>query len=664
MASNEEKLLNSLIDYINDVKPYHTKLLDFTSELLFEDNFNISIKDNLQSTIYFQNIWTRDSVGGFLLTSLSEGLESDKIFRIPAAIWPRVSIDDSLNYNQSPIVSSINLIDFNNDGFPDSSEVVNGRFYSLHQLGSDQIEVDAKIIATSVEINSASETSGTYDYNYNLTIDLDLTEEGSYGFGLGKHIFIDDVLYVGSITEVGNSIIIDNLTSSYTPSVEDLLLLENAESATPEFFAGFYESTKPHKINVLYFETGRYRIPYHQGSRIFVNDIESEYNVAYVVDLSYGFIQFLPGYKPALTDEITLDLFENDSFYISYNYPFIFSSGNEDFFTITINSSLESGYSLNFTTTGSTINRANLDVLEIYPGAVDGTVYKIKAINYWNFSVEILSPIPEDLGSLLFKSEFNDGKIKFKIDNTWSEYNYSNFGQINIIEETPGNRYYQFSFNIIPPKGTYIELRIDQNNNLNQVLNTSILETLSFSEIFNFSESLCTNSIYLSGQVSGGDYDLFPLDENPLDIPNSNADFADEYYPSVPTVNWYPTYEIPEDPLDLALFNPNCENLINNPAVPETFYPYFRDDMYLTEIINGIDIKITHNVDLHTDATFYQEPEDVNELVLHHGKGVVPSGITVYFNGGVIIPDNIDLDEQRIILVFNTAKSVAVSITY
>src|ERR1035437_7795942 len=87
------KLLSSFIDYVNDVKPYHSKVKEFLSELFFTDSFNVNIIENLNWTLYHQNVWTRDDVGGYNLQRLCEGIPLDQTFRIPAAIWPRWSID-------------------------------------------------------------------------------------------------------------------------------------------------------------------------------------------------------------------------------------------------------------------------------------------------------------------------------------------------------------------------------------------------------------------------------------------------------------------------------------------------------------------------------------------------------------------------------------------
>lgn len=78
MIKKDVKLLGSLIDYVKDIKPYHSKLREFASELLFEDKCNLNIIDDMNLDLYFQNIWTRNDPGGFSLSKIAEGIESDR----------------------------------------------------------------------------------------------------------------------------------------------------------------------------------------------------------------------------------------------------------------------------------------------------------------------------------------------------------------------------------------------------------------------------------------------------------------------------------------------------------------------------------------------------------------------------------------------------------
>lgn len=125
MASRDITLLNSLIDYVLDVKPYHTKIKEFLSELFFEDSFNVNVTDKLDMSVYHQNVWTRDDVGGYHLQRLCEDIPGDKKFRIPAAVWPRFSLTDTPG--QTP------------GGYDSASGLNYGEWKESYFLGSDHV---------------------------------------------------------------------------------------------------------------------------------------------------------------------------------------------------------------------------------------------------------------------------------------------------------------------------------------------------------------------------------------------------------------------------------------------------------------------------------------------------------------------------------------------
>ena len=81
MSKKDTALLKSLIGYVNDVKPYHTKFREITSELYFSDKFNVTVKDSHFIEAFFQNVWDRDSIGGETLYRMSNQLESDKVLQ-------------------------------------------------------------------------------------------------------------------------------------------------------------------------------------------------------------------------------------------------------------------------------------------------------------------------------------------------------------------------------------------------------------------------------------------------------------------------------------------------------------------------------------------------------------------------------------------------------
>jgi hypothetical protein len=122
--SRDTRLISSLINYTLDIKPYHTKLRQFLSELYFADDITVSfIGEHCQKDIYLQNVWTKDDVGSTFLQSVSEGLELDRRMPLPATVFPRFSLNTFLDWGQTPPgddPATIDLEDLNNDGIPDS----------------------------------------------------------------------------------------------------------------------------------------------------------------------------------------------------------------------------------------------------------------------------------------------------------------------------------------------------------------------------------------------------------------------------------------------------------------------------------------------------------------------------------------------------------------
>ena len=57
IPKSSDRDTNSLRDYILDVKPYHSKLLEITEESVFEDRMKISMIENLKIEEINQNLY-------------------------------------------------------------------------------------------------------------------------------------------------------------------------------------------------------------------------------------------------------------------------------------------------------------------------------------------------------------------------------------------------------------------------------------------------------------------------------------------------------------------------------------------------------------------------------------------------------------------------------
>ena len=73
--------VNSLVSYINDIKPFHSKLTEVTVEYQANDNLFVNIQDKSQFEMQFSSVWE--------LHRVSDGIRTQ--YRIPAAVFPRYS---------------------------------------------------------------------------------------------------------------------------------------------------------------------------------------------------------------------------------------------------------------------------------------------------------------------------------------------------------------------------------------------------------------------------------------------------------------------------------------------------------------------------------------------------------------------------------------------
>ena len=193
MSRKDIILLQSLIDYVNDVKPYHTKFREVTSQIFFGDKLNVNVKEAYSLETHLQNVWTRDDLGGSMLYGMSEGLDSDRTYRLPATIFPRFSLNDAVG--QTPVgddPATLDFADVDQNGVPDSEDPWLGVKTPSHQRQSDAVPVNAPVISVSQEIVSEGPVSGHWEVISNLTIIIDDVGELIYGFDPFSYVINDD----------------------------------------------------------------------------------------------------------------------------------------------------------------------------------------------------------------------------------------------------------------------------------------------------------------------------------------------------------------------------------------------------------------------------------------------------------------------------------------
>ena len=434
MSRKDTVLLKSLIGYVNDVKPYHTKFRDVTSEIFFYDKMNVNIKEDHQLDAYFQNIWTSEDIGGFTLTNMSEGIDSDRIFRIPPTVYPKFTLST--------------------------------------QDGRDQIPVDASVERVDPIFSNIVDNGTTISFDYTLTVKIDDFDELVHGFDPSAlHITVDGVPYLGAYTKVGDLIALTvPFSMSYPSAVDSTYLVADISALTnllsqpiinpltellvlPETIkAEILFRTHQPDVKVLYLTTGRFGVEYHQGIQLHVDGVLKTLVEDFVVDKTRSFIQFLPGKFPALDSELSLKIFRSDRLFISYLNPFNYSklsgydmrpydvseyddtsagydinaydeedydSDDADSFYIIIDHTQASGARIIFENTEPWKQKAYLNLIKVESTATDGDVYQVRAIAPWKFTVQKNDGAISYLG---FKQTFHDSFIKFIIDRTWANY--------------------------------------------------------------------------------------------------------------------------------------------------------------------------------------------------------------------------------------------------
>jgi hypothetical protein len=624
MSTKDNELLQSLVEYVNDVKPYHTKFREITSELFFSDSFNANIRDTHSIEIFLQNVWDRDSIGGESLVRMCSNIDVDRFFNLPPTVYPR--------------------------------------FTTIIKNSAEQIPVEVMVLDVKHEILKMTDNGVSTDIEYKILLTIDDSNESKFGWNPETiQIFFDNVPYLGTyvkkdsvitlsdtftktfqsdidptirsfvnsikITPISTAktIIINNPGIGYrendvisvkegvfevhnsSPDPTKILVKtvkENGGVTSAEIFAPgryigipqnpvktdriyhdgsttydenpygyehygeksfgegstfsltwdkiqrFFSETlstllkseiqlrfNPEKILVMYLHTGRYSVPFHQGSKVFVNEIEQEFITDYTIDKTRGFIQFLKDKHPhtaELQKIVRIEIFKSDRLFISYHDPFqtngnqingydtlsygnIYDSFNKDTFIIEIDDSFEGKNKVTFYNTEPGTNKAGLVVNSV--NCSNGTIYKVEAIGPWKFTVQKVYPTIEQKKIALFKTLFSDGEISFIIDRKWNQsyiieqdtnsyldkydgvlpYDESEFFSDLSATKEHGDesslmyhpvKYnpigkvvkredgYKFILNDIPKKNSYIELRIDQVGQFDQLVNASFSENL------------------------------------------------------------------------------------------------------------------------------------------------------------------------------------------
>ena len=565
MTTRDVTLLNSLAAYVQDVKPYHTKVREFLSQLFFTDSFNVNVTESLSLGLYLQNIWTVDSLGGYSLHRMCEGIPLDQTFRIPAAVWPRWSLNDHLGQTPPGDDPAVAALD-------DGSASWTGAFSSSHQLGSDHV-------------------------------------------------------------------------------------------------SGF-----PNK----------YAVSFHQGSRVYVDGVQQTYGTQYWVDISRGFIYFAT--PPGSAQHLEFQLFRVDRLFISYNYPFDYSVNRDyddygydllpydsnptypggyesDTFTITIDHTLLSGHKPVVFTSAVLWNspKAKLTMKSVTSHTVTGDVWKVVATGPWSFSVQKNGTGP--IWFTNFKETFNNGEISFIIDRTWIEYYLIPDGDTySIFPLDPTD--FMVGLNLTTEHGVVIDPSPPLHRPMEFVIDGFLVEVDSQQVVIPEQPIGTVQQVIESGITGDQPYYTFTLTSTPL-----RGTYVELRVEQTGQLNpWF--HASFSDDLYLHVTWPN-NTTINQISPPSGV---------TSVVIPAGTVRLIHNVNLPAPTVTYSELQNVNELVIYHGRGVAPSAVDVkhgatdlglpmitvfeYFEGTQLPPNYVGVDTQRVIISLGVAQTINVTLTF
>lgn len=433
--SNLNARITSLVKYVLDVKPYHTKLLGFTSEVSFSDTLNLALTEHpLQHTIYHQNVWGAADIQ--TLGIVSDGTEASRTFVIPPTVMPRFSVTDAVNYGQLPIGDDQalgDLTDGNADGVPDSSYPWPDSATWSHQTGADFVPVRLKITALNIEVTAATTTT----FTATVTGDVYLAYPNACGIPLyALELRMAD----------GPTVMVNAATGSFSATVSgtysqaglqdpDLPSFSNELLATAFLYRAGFELW-------AVADTGRFYVPFHNGSKVRVNNVMQVFGAAddYIVDSTREFIQFMDGKHPAPTDLLDINLMNPDRLFVAICDPFVVGGhGYDDFlydeepydinagadcFVLTVDSGAVHGYVSTFIDlqAGEGKHKAVLESVLIYPSEADGNVWQLTADGLFSVTVQQVAPIFGPVEHAIINEPFDNGKIAFTLRSPWVEY--------------------------------------------------------------------------------------------------------------------------------------------------------------------------------------------------------------------------------------------------
>lgn len=592
MTSRDVTLLNSLVNYVLDVKPYHTKLKQFLSELFFSDSFNVNVTENLQWVFYHQNVWTRDDIGGYHLQRLCEGSTSDLTFRIPAAVWPHASLTD--NVGQTPLGDDPALLtgdpvlwtgDYDPLTWGDSGPWF-GSKSSSHFLGSDYVPGDPTKYrvpfhqGSRVYINGVQQIFGV-DYVVDITRSF---IKFAVAPGSTQHIEVQ-------IFKVDRLFIAYNFPFDYGYTSDYFILTIDTTQLTgyqpPVFYNSNPIKNSKAELKMLgvtvagdidYDVSGYDDLPYD-------SDVLTVNGDVWVITAigQWRFSVQNNGIGPIWYANFK-EIFDNGQ--ISFIIDRVWS----DYYLVPDNNSYDSYDVLSF---------------DSFDGGLDNTDFLVGLDLVTEHGV-VTDPIPDRHRPMEFV-------MKDHIDGSFSP-GFS-IGKVKKITQLPQNLdYYEFVLTDPPSRGTYVELRVEQNGQLNPWLNTTIQDDMYLAVRWDHDT--------IVDQIEG--FDIFDYDDHPYDKATT------------------PPIIIPAGTIQL-IHNVNIGG--------ETIYEELRDVSELV-LYHGRGGYASNVLVEHFDGALWIT---IPMLLMNLGE---------YFEGSFLPPDTVGIDKQRIVIKLGTPQTIRITLTF
>lgn len=432
--SNLNARISSLVKYVLDVKPYHTKLLGFTSEVSFADHLSLAFSEApLQHVIHHQNVWGASDIS--TLGIVSDGTDASRTFVIPPTVMPRFSISDAVNYGQMPIGDDQALNDLTDsdvDGVPDSSYPWPNTATWSHQLGANIVPVRLKVTALNVTVTLADSST----YTAVVTGNIYTAYPTLCGIPLTSlELRMNDEPALTTVDASSGSFTA-TISGSYSQAGDpDLPSFTNELLATAWLYRQGFELWAVE-------DTGRYYVPFHNGSKVRVNNVPQVFGAAedYIVDESREFIQFMADKHPASDAKVDINLMNADRLFIAICDPFVTGGHGyddapydsepydlnvgADSFILQVSDAAPKRYTSTFIDleAGLGKHKAVLQEVLIYPSQADGGVWQLVADGFFSVTVQQVAPIFGPIEHAIINEPFDNGKIAFTLRSPWVEY--------------------------------------------------------------------------------------------------------------------------------------------------------------------------------------------------------------------------------------------------